>query len=414
MNILLFARAATSENPSMCPFITRRVFELQQQGHRVTVLQSGNLEIKNHFSTERKGILRLVTILYKMLRLLYHLISNCQRVYRSEEGTFTYYDRLSFRSYKSFYKWYKKNDFDLIHAHFIWYSKPLPFLKKLFGIPYVVTVHGSDMHKLTPYDRNDVKEMLEVLDCADCCIFVSQFLLSHARSLGFTGCKNRIIYNGINFSYFYPGKEKNGVVPLLGFVGHPNFIKRAYILPMVLRLVRQKIPGARMLLLGSEQDDLLPFIKFMAWKLELADCIDFVPAVPPEQVAEYMRKIDVLLLPSHNEGFPCVTIEAQACGIGVVASANGGIPEAVGKNGICVPESENFIKDFSDAVVRYLSVSHDASQITRRVKDFSWENCVKKEIDVYSTVINNGGGYNTLADSKYALACHANSVTEAA
>ena len=36
MNVLYFAPAATPQNPSMCPFVTQRVLELQRQGIKVT------------------------------------------------------------------------------------------------------------------------------------------------------------------------------------------------------------------------------------------------------------------------------------------------------------------------------------------------------------------------------------------
>ena len=394
MNILYFAPAATPENPSMCPFVTQRVFELQQQGHKVTVLQYGNLSIGNSLETTRRGILKPVAIAYKFLKSLFRK-QNELKTFSNSIGSFNYYDSLTFKSYESFYKWYKQNGFDLIHAHFLWFSKMLPKLKNRFGIPSVVTIHGSDMHELTPYDSAGVKQMIDILNNADSVIFVSRFLLNHARSLGYSAKNATVIYNGINKDIFFvdTNLKKSPDTPYLGFVGHPNFVKRSYILPFVLKIVRQKFPSAKLLILGSENGDLLPYIKFLTWKLNLMDAIEFIPAIPPEQVAKFMRKVDVLLLPSHNEGFPCVAIEAQACGVGVVASANGGIPEAVGDNGICVPESENFITDYADAVVKWLEAKHDSQKIAESVKKYTWENCVKKEIEVYNTIkMYSGGG----------------------
>lgn len=405
MNILYFAPAATPDNPSMCPFITQRVFELQKLGHKVVVLQYGNLFIKNPFETKRRGVFKIAAVFYKCVKLLCHGFENQKKKFSSDCRTFEYFDSVSFFSYKSFYKWYKKNKFDIIHAHFLWFSKQLPLLKKQFGIPYVITVHGSDMHELTPYDLKGICEMKNILENSNKCIFVSKFLLNHARSLGFSGNNCEIIYNGIDFENFYPRikNESNNSEPLLGFVGHPNFIKRPDILPMVLKLVQEKFPKAKLLLVGSENGDLLPYIKYQVWKLGLEQSIDFIPAVPPEQVAEYMQKMSVLLFPSRNDGFGCVAIEAQACGIGVVASANGGIPEAVGANGICVPESENFISDYADAVVRWLRQDHDSKKIAESVKDYSWENCVKKEIYIYSTILmSRGGGPANLHTAFYA------------
>ena len=51
-----------------------------------------------------------------------------------------------------------------------------------------------------------------------------------------------------------------------------------------------------------------------------------------------MNCIDVLLLPSRNEGLPLVTLEALKCGASVLGSEVGGIPEVIGRE-FCVPFS---------------------------------------------------------------------------
>ena len=160
MNILYFSPAPTKDNPSMCPFIAQRIYALQNQGHSVTVLQYGNLTIQNPLKTRKKGFLKPVALLYKSAKFLLHSVrfANKKKTFSSALGSFCYYDSLTFTSYASFYKWYRKNQFDLIHGHFLWFANQLPVLKKQFGIPYVVTVHGSDMHELTPYDTEKVEQ----------------------------------------------------------------------------------------------------------------------------------------------------------------------------------------------------------------------------------------------------------------
>ena len=231
---------------------------------------------------------------------------------------------------------------------------------------------------------------MNILTKADKNIFVSEYLLNHAKAIGYNSENYVIIRNGINKNIFYVDEKKkisskDGNI-YLGFVGHPNFIKRADILPMVLKLVKKEIPNAKLIILGSETGDLLPYIKLQTCNLGLQNDIFFISSVSPELVGDYMRSFNVLLFPSRNDGFGCVAIEAQACGIGVVASANGGIPEAVGKNGICVSESENFILDYANAVIKWLKEEHNTYEIAQRVKGYTWENCVKKEIEVYKSL----------------------------
>ncbi|MDN5345742.1 MAG: teichuronic acid biosynthesis glycosyltransferase TuaC [Petrotoga sp.] len=73
----------------------------------------------------------------------------------------------------------------------------------------------------------------------------------------------------------------------------------------------------------------------------------FAGRVPQVEVAKYMNAMDVMVLPSRNEGFGAVVIEAQACGTCVVGSSNGGIPEAIGFEEYVVKEGKNFEERFA-------------------------------------------------------------------
>jgi len=115
--------------------------------------------------------------------------------------------------------------------------------------------------------------------------------------------------------------------------------------------------------------------------------VKFVGRVPNDEVPYYMNAMDVMILPSRNEGWPCVVLEAQACGVPVVGSSNGGIPEAIGDGGIAVEEGENFEKRFAEAVINLLENPIDSNCIREKALEYSWENIVKKEVKVYEEVV---------------------------
>ena len=92
----------------------------------------------------------------------------------------------------------------------------------------------------------------------------------------------------------------------------------------------------------------------------------------PDQVARHMQAADLLCVSSDNEGVPNVVLEAFACGLKVVATNVGGLPEIVTAPhlGILVPPGDP--ARFADGILEALSNPAEPGKITRHAENFSW------------------------------------------
>lgn len=280
---------------------------------------------------------------------------------------------------------------DLIHAHWV---VPHGYVAVRLGmkhrIPVIVSAHGSDIHTNASKSRSSLKRTLFTLENASRVIFVSEALKKAARDLGYSGRNAIVIPNGVDTKMIEQVTElesnqrssnfKDHAV--VGFVGNLVPVKRADRFPAIFKKIAEKT-DARFLVVGD--GPLREKIQQDCSKYNLR--VDFVGRVPQDDVFKYMNLMDVLILPSRNEGWPCVVLEAQACGVPVVGSNNGGIPEAIGNGGSVVQDGENFEERFAKSVVEFLRNPVDSLELRKRAVQFDWSIVVGKEIAVYKEVI---------------------------
>jgi glycosyltransferase involved in cell wall biosynthesis len=135
-------------------------------------------------------------------------------------------------------------------------------------------------------------------------------------------------------------------------------------------------------------------------KMNLEDEIIFTGMVEHQEIHEYYQAADIFVLPSYTEGLPISILEAMACGLPVVATNVGGIPEVItdGLNGFLVsPKNENeLVKK-----LKILTKNQDLRKqfihksLKRINKEFDNNIKVNKLIKFYETV-----GYPVMKEEK--------------
>src|SRR6185437_507604 len=145
-------------------------------------------------------------------------------------------------------------------------------------------------------------------------------------------------YNGVDLARFPPG---SGGPDLVLFVGRLVEKKGVEILIEAFARARAARPGASLVIIGD--GPLRPRLERRA-----GEGVRFLGALPPGDVADWMRRATVLAAPSVTardgdaEGLPNVIVEAAASALPAVGSDHSGIPEAIldGETGFIVPERD--------------------------------------------------------------------------
>lgn len=216
--------------------------------------------------------------------------------------------------------------YDIIHAHYALPQGLLgALLKKVRSKPLILTLHGSDITLLAknPVTGPFVKF---VLYSSDRVIVVSEFLKKEVLELGIDEGKVRVIYGGVASK---PTKkerfELNGRV--ITFIG--SLVKQKDV--DILLEAFKEVPDAKLVIIGEGKEK--PKLERLARDIKDVHFLGY-----REDLASVLEKTEVLVLPSREEGFGLVLLEAMNAGVPVVATRVGGIVEIVedGYNGILI------------------------------------------------------------------------------
>ena len=148
----------------------------------------------------------------------------------------------------------------------------------------------------------------------------------------------RVCYNGIDTEVFSPrrgGPRPELLADATLVVGVVCALRAEKDLPTLIRafsLARHCRPGMKLVFVGS--GPVLAQLQGLRSELGLGDACLFAPSTA--QVAEWLRAIDIFVLPSLSEALSNSLMEAMACGCAVVASRVGGNPELIadGESGL--------------------------------------------------------------------------------
>jgi D-inositol-3-phosphate glycosyltransferase len=202
--------------------------------------------------------------------------------------------------------------------------------------------------------------------------------------------KVAVVPPGVDLDRFTPGDRAQARhvfgIPqdaiVLAFVGRIQPLKAPDVLLRAAAEMLVRDPGLRSRLVvlivggpsgsGTERPKAL---EELAVQLGITDVVRFLPPQPGPALAEVYRAADLVAVPSHNESFGLVALEAQACGTPVVAAAVGGLPVAVddGVSGVLVQGHEPDAWAAAIGSVALPRREHLAGNAVAHARRFSWD-----------------------------------------
>jgi glycosyltransferase involved in cell wall biosynthesis len=265
------------------------------------------------------------------------------------------------------------------------------------GLPLVVTVHGSDVN-VSARDPLLRPQIRWALRSARRVIAVSGDLQRSVIDL--TGLDEQrvacIPCSGHAPEVFHPREPGirtllRGKLGIAGdakvvlFVGHLAQVKGLDgLMSAWARVGRRRSDQPRLVLIGEgpERDSLVR----LAEREGIASRVSFLGPLPQALVAEWLAVSDVLCLPSRSEGSPNVVVEALACGVPVVASRVGGIPDLVtsGVNGLLVPPADP--ARLADALMTALDREWDPREIASSIGHLTWQALARRNRETLAVV----------------------------
>ena len=276
---------------------------------------------------------------------------------------------------------------DVLNAHSVYPDGiAAAWLSDWVGVPLVLTAIGSDINANLGHPAR-LRAIRRALRRASVVVGVSTALCEVMRGLE-TGARIVRVPNGVDRGRFRPasgaaappeplGDER----PIVLFVGRLHPVKGLdVLLEAVGRVRRQGRPPFQVVVVGEGPEAEALLRQRAAFGID--QDVRFIGVRGHDAVGEWMRAAAVFCLPSRNEGMPNVLIEAQACGVPVVATRVGGVGELVGPDsGILVDAGD--APALAAALVRATAGAWSATRVAEQVAWADWDQSASRYVEIF-------------------------------
>jgi len=290
--------------------------------------------------------------------------------------------------------------FDVIHGHDWLTANAVGWIKEGRGNKTVFTVHSTEYGRCGNNFWGGASAVIRDHErygtyIADRVTAVSNNLKSEIEWMyNVPEWKANVVYNGISVHNFDgwvdPGeiKKRYAVGPLEPtalFVGRMTYQKGPDLLVEAIPSILRYYPKAKFVFVGD--GDMMRGVEDQAHALEISNAARFLGYRSGQELIDIFKAADVVCIPSRNEPFGVVALEAWAAGKPVIASKNGGPDEFVWHevNGLKVSDNPDSIAWGIGTLFADFERAREIGMNGRKTAEqaFSWESIADQMLEVY-------------------------------
>lgn len=197
------------------------------------------------------------------------------------------------------------------------------------------------------------------------------------------------IRNGVDMNQFYPmanySIDRSGPVKMIMAAAFRPAKGHLHLVEAVELLIKQGV-RFELTLAGDANSQTGDLIKCEVIRRGLTDVVQFAGQVA--NMVSLLREHEIFVLPSESEGLPLSMLEAMCCGLAVVATRVGGIPEVLehGKTGLLVDPGKNAeLAECLQMLITSSELRHTlgGAGAQRVARDFSFKECALRIVEAY-------------------------------
>ncbi len=272
---------------------------------------------------------------------------------------------------------------DIVHAH---YASSYGLLGALCKFrPYIISVWGSDVYEFG--EKGLIQKGILKYNFKRASRILSTSKDMARQTKKFTSREIGITPFGVDPIQFHPSQKPTGNV----VIGTVKGMSHTYGIDLLIHAF-SRLPENKVHLKLAGTGPELEKYKQLATELQIDNRVNFIGHIEQREVPDFLNSLNIFVAPSRAESFGVSVVEASACGLPVVTSDVGGLPEVV------VNEQTGFIVKSEDIgmLTQKIQLLIDSEELRKTMgmagrefilKNYVWEDCVSKMISEYQNLL---------------------------